>query len=48
MLFFFVFFPAIYKNENEDTKKYCIKVKFEKFDVYLITYGKKGDKKSKK
>ena len=31
-------------NENEGSKKYHIKAKFKKFDVYLITYCKKGDK----
>ena len=25
-------------------KKYCIKAKFKKIGVYLITYCKKGDK----
>ena len=42
------FFSVIYKNENEESKKYCIKAKFEEIDVYLITYSKKVDKKSNK
>ena len=41
---FFNFFVVACKNENEDTKKYCIKAKIKKNDVYLITYCKKGDK----
>ena len=42
MIFFFS--VPMYKNENANSKKNCVKAKYEKFDEKLITCGKKNGK----
>ena len=39
-----IFFVQIYKNENENLKKYCIKAEYEKTTDQLISHGKKDGK----